>query len=67
MFAFATIQHFIATNHNKTVNNPTLFFQSMEKNISDILDCLGQIESKLRIANHHLQEAKEMILKMEEK
>jgi len=37
----------------------------MNKNISDILDYLGQVESNLKIANNFLKEAKEMILKIE--
>jgi len=39
----------------------------MKKEIEDLLDSLGEIESHIRIANHHLQEAKQMILKMGEK
>jgi hypothetical protein len=39
----------------------------MNMNIREILDCLGEIESKLHIANYHLREAKEMPRKIEEK
>ncbi len=52
----------------KTVNNNTkYFFKIMKKNISDILDCLRQVESSLITANSYLKEAKDMLRKLEEK
>ncbi len=39
----------------------------MDKNIADILDCIGQIESSLIKANSYLKDAKSMHRKIEEK
>ena len=56
------------TIHYTTVNNNTkYFFQIMKKNITDIMDCLRQVESKLIAANSYLKEAKDMLRKIEVK
>jgi len=39
----------------------------MNKNITEILDFLGEVESKLHIENYFLREAKDMLKRMEEK
>ena len=46
---------------------PPSFFQSMNKDIVDILDCFGEVESELHLANYHLREAEDMLRKIEGK
>ena len=56
-----------ATNHNTTVNNLNLSFYIMNKNITDMMECIRQAESSLQIANSYLKDMKEMLRKIEEK
>ncbi len=39
----------------------------MKKNITDVLECLWQVESSLTTANSYLKDAKDMLRKIEEK
>jgi len=56
-----------ATNYNTTVNNLNLSFHIMNKNITDMMECIRQAESSLQIANSYLKDVKEMLRKIEEK